>query len=182
MIQEDYLLEISKMIANILGLDFQQNQWIDMERRVIAAAIDLKIETDIESLHEWLSKPLFTNNELNTLSGHLTVNETYFFREMTALELFRHEIIPEIIKERRGKNEKIKIWSAGCSSGEEPYTLAIILNEHFPELKDWDITILATDISPNAIQKALHGEYTEWSFRNTDYHIKNNYFTAFGKN
>ncbi|MEI8084759.1 MAG: protein-glutamate O-methyltransferase CheR [Paludibacter sp.] len=182
MTKEEYLFEISIKIVSILGLDFQPNQWVDMERRTMAAATDLKIDASIPGLLEWLSKPTFTNIELNTLSGHLTVNETYFFREMTALELFTHDIIPSIIKERRGKNEKIKIWSAGCSSGEEPYTLAIILNEHFPELKDWEITILATDISPNAIQKALHGEYTEWSFRNTDYHLKNKYFSPSGKN
>lgn len=182
MIHEEYLSAISKIIVSIFGLDFQPNQWADMERRIAAAANDLKINTDIESLHNWLAQKSLSTIEINSLSSHLTINETYFFREMTALDLLKNEIIPSIIKERRGKNEKIKIWSAGCSSGEEPYTLAIILKEHFPELANWNITILATDISPNAIQKALRGEYTEWSFRNTNVHIKNKYFSPFGKN
>ena len=180
--QEEYLFEISKLIANIMGLNFQPNQWDDMLRRIIAAANDLKKDIDIESLFDWLSKSSFTNNEINALSSHLTINETYFFREMTGLELFKNEIIPALIKERSGREEKIKIWSAGCSSGEEPYSLAIILKEYFPELANWEVTILATDISPKAIQKALQGEYTEWSFRNTNINIKNKYFSVSGKN
>jgi chemotaxis protein methyltransferase CheR len=182
MTKEEFLYEISEKIVGLLGLDFQPNQWPDMERRVIAAANDLKLNTSVDAIYEWLSKSQLTTIELNTISSHLTINETYFFRETTALELFTHIIVPSLINERRGKNERIKIWSAGCSSGEEPYTLAMILNEHFPELANWDVTILATDISPNAIQKALHGEYTDWSFRNTDNNIKNKYFTATAKN
>ncbi len=180
--QEDYYFDISKKITHVWGLDFQPNQWKDMVRRVAAAAQVLKIEPTIENLHQWICKETFANHEINALSDHLTINETYFFRETTALELFRKEIIPTLISERRGRNERIKIWSAGCSSGEEPYTLAIILKEFFPELANWEITIIATDISTLAIQKALHGEFTEWSFRNTDEQIKKKYFTPEGKN
>jgi len=180
--EEDYLSKISIRIAEIFGLQFQLNQYIDMERRLLAAAKDLKIDNHISGIHEWLSMSHFSNIELNTLSTHLTIGETYFFREKPAFELFIHQIIPELIKQRRGKNEQIKIWSAGCSSGEEPYTLAIILKEHFPELNDWNVKILATDISQIAIQKALVGEYTDWSFREIEPAIKNKYFTPSKKN
>lgn len=178
---EEYLFEISKKIADLLGLNFQPNQFNDLERCIIATAKDLKLDISIPHIYNWLSKPSLTNIELKTLSANLTIGETYFFREQTALDLFKNNIIPTLIEQRQNKNQKIRIWSAGCSSGEEPYTLAMILKEYFPELNNWDITILASDINPNAIQKALKGEYTEWSFRDTDIITKNKYFTSSGK-
>jgi len=180
--EDNYLSKISLRITEIFGLQFQFNQYVDMERRLIAAANDLKKNPSISTIFEWLSKSHFSIHELHTLSTHLTIGETYFFREKPALELLIHQIIPELIKQRRGKNNQLKIWSAGCSSGEEPYTLAILLKEHFPELNDWNVKILATDISPLAIQKALQGEYTDWSFREIEPAIKDKYFTPSKKN
>lgn len=180
--REEYLFEISKKIVAVFGLDFQSNQWLDMERRVMSVAVDLQIDPKLDTILQLLSKPNLSHQELNSFSGHLTINETYFYRETAALDLLINEIIPKLISLRRGKNEKIRIWSAGCSSGEEPYTIAMLLRQHFPELINWDITILATDISPNAIGKALKGEYTDWSFRNTDESIKSKYFAPSGKN
>ena len=176
------LTEISRNIAAILGLDFQAHQLHDLERGLKNAAKELEIEVSISGIKDWLSKPSFTNIELKTLAAHLTIGETYFFREKSGLELFKHEIIPQIIRQRDGKDEQIRIWCAGCSSGEEPYSIAMILKEYFPELTNWNITILATDISPLAIQKALQGEYTQWSFRETESFLKNKYFTPVGKN
>ncbi len=176
-----FLVEISKKIAEILGLNFQYNQFHDLERRLKLVANELSIDNSLFHLNDWFSKSSFSNNELKTLSTHLTVGETYFFREKVGLELFRHEILPELIKNRKGEGRQIRIWCAGCSSGEEPYTIAMIFKEYFPELSDWDITILATDISPNAIKKALQGEYTEWSFRDTEVALRNKYFLKSGK-
>ena len=178
--REEYLSEISNRIAEILGLHFQANQLKDMERRILAAATDLKIETDINNLYQWFSKSEFSNKELYTLSSHLTIGETYFFREKPSLDLLIEKIIPELLEKKRN-TKHIKIWSAGCSSGEEPYTIAILIKQYFPELTDWNIEILATDISQVAIQKALSGEYTDWSFRDTESAVKNKYFTCSGK-
>jgi len=180
--KEAYLAEISLRVTHILGLYFQANQYVDLERRLIAAAKELNIDYSISGLHEWLSQSHFSNLERHALSAHLTIGETYFFREKPALDLFVQQIIPNLIEQRRGKNQQIKIWSAGCSSGEEPYTLAILLKEHFPELNDWDVRILATDISPISIKKALLGEYTDWSFRETSAVVKHTYFTQAGAN
>jgi len=179
---EAYLIEISKKIAEILGLHFQANQFHDMERRMKVAAKELNIDTSNDNINAWLSNSSFSSHEISVLSAHLTVGETYFFREKSGLELFKQVIIPQLIKQRTEVNEQIRIWCAGCSSGEEPYTIAMIFKECFPELNDWNITILATDISPNAIQKALQGEYTEWSFRETEAELKSKYFVASGKN
>lgn len=179
--QLEYLSAISNQIINKFGLNFQSNQFEDLERRIRLVANDLKIDDNLASIAYWLQNNELSNTELNILSSHLTINETYFFRETQSLELLIQQIIPELVSKRKGKFEEIRIWSAGCSSGEEPYTIAMIIKEFFPELSDWNITILATDISPVVIQKALQGEYTEWSFRETKENIKNKYFTHSGK-
>lgn len=177
MMREELLTDISQKVIQLLGLHFQSNQFVDLERRVKAAAKELGKDDSLTNVHQWLSKTHFDHAETNTLSAHLTINETYFFREKPALELFQQQIIPQLIEQRRNTYKTIRIWCAGCSSGEEPYTLAILLKNHFPELSGWDVTLLATDISPTAIQKALQGEYTDWSFRETDPLIKERYFT-----
>ena len=92
------------------------------------------------------------------------------------MSLFVKKIMPEIIQKAEKENRGIKIWSAGCSSGEEPYSIAILIKEHFPELNPSKFTIMATDISPKAINKAISGNYTEWSFRETSDSIRKKYF------
>jgi chemotaxis protein methyltransferase CheR len=175
------LNEISFNIARLLGLHYPENRLKDLERLVHSAAKELKREENVETINTWLRAYQLPTDELLILSEHLRVGETYFFREETALSLFREVIIPQIIKQCQDKDKHIRIWSAGCSSGEEPYTLAMILHECIPDLNKWNVSILATDISLLALNKAIHGKYTSWSFRQTDQAIKDKYFIARGK-
>jgi chemotaxis protein methyltransferase CheR len=110
------------------------------------------------------------------MAGCLTIGETYFFRENRSFEILAEEIIPEIILKRRGGEQRLRIWSAGSSTGEEPYSMAILLHRMNNVLKEWNISILATDINPKALRKAVEGVYTEWSFRNPPSWLKENYF------
>ena len=91
----------------------------------------------------------------------LTTNETSFFRDNTPFETLRNEILPAIIRANT-TSKRINIWSAACSSGQEPYSILMILREHFPSLKDWEINILATDLSNNILEKAREGYYTDF--------------------
>jgi chemotaxis protein methyltransferase CheR len=129
------------------------------------------------SIYLWISANNLTKKEWQIIASHLTVGETYFFREASSLKLFTQKIIPELISKRADNSKKIQIWCAGCSSGEEPYTLAMLIRENFPCFNNWDISILATDINLNSINKALDGQYTQWSFRETKPEIKHKYFT-----
>ncbi|MEN6619163.1 MAG: CheR family methyltransferase [Rikenellaceae bacterium] len=174
----DELSKTAEIIQCTFGLNFSLNHLSDLERGLIASAKELEIEEDIASIYKWISTKELTTKEFKILSSHLTVGETYFFREKSSLDLFIKKIIPELIEKRAGSTKHIHIWCAGCSSGEEPYSLAILIKENFPELESWNISILATDINPNAIHKALSGQYTEWSFRETNPQIKNKYFTS----
>lgn len=100
----------------------------------------------------------YPEHEFTEFINSITTNLTAFFREIHHFDYLRDVVIPEILK--RNKNTKqIRVWSAGCSTGEEPYTLAMTLLDNVPS--DWDIKILATDLDTNVLQTAMDGVYSE---------------------
>ena len=123
-----------------------------------------------------LSLPL-PRNQLEILASNLTIGETYFYRENKAFEALEEHILPELLRSSRGKERRLRIWSAGCCTGEEPYSLAISLSKVIADLKDWNITILATDINPRFLKKASRATYSEWSFRDAPRWLKERYLT-----
>lgn len=103
---------------------------------------------------------------LEKLVAAVATNETYFFRIPAHFDTLRDYLLPEIVERKKSRGEKtLKIWSAGCSTGEEPYSIAILLLEYFPELLSWQVDILATDIDRDALEYARQGIYRSWSFR-----------------
>ncbi|TLM62074.1 MAG: protein-glutamate O-methyltransferase CheR [Deltaproteobacteria bacterium] len=118
------------------------------------------------------------DQEMTEVVDLLTTNETYFFREDFQLRTFREEILPELRerKERAG-NLQLRIWSAGCSSGEEPYTIAMMLLDQ-PWLHNWRVEVIGTDISQRVLQLARQGIYGESAFRATDAGYRQRFFTT----
>jgi chemotaxis protein methyltransferase CheR len=97
----------------------------------------------------------------------VTIGETYFFSNSPQLEALRMEVFPALINERRKAGIlQLRIWSAGCATGEEPYSIAIMLRELLPDIEAWNISLLATDINVNFLQEARAGLYRNKSFRN----------------
>lgn len=90
----------------------------------------------------------------------LTTNETLFFRDFQPFEALRLEVIPRLLDARRSVR-KLNIWSAAASTGQESYSLAMLLREHFPQLKDWQVQILGTDLSNTALDQARSGSYSQ---------------------
>ena len=90
----------------------------------------------------------------------MTTNETSFFRDVHPFVSLRKHVFPEIIG-RKSAEKRISIWCAACSSGQEPYTIALVLKEHFPELRDWDVSILATDISDEMLTRCRKGIFSK---------------------
>jgi len=170
-----YLKIVAGIIGQELGLHYPNNRLQELLRGLerTSELFQGKYSTIsiIEEIIKAKSIPQYLYSQLSTA---LTINETYFFRETPAIDLFKTVIISEIKKS--GGN--YKIWSAGCSSGEEPFTLAIIIKEMLPAHIAKNIKIIATDISSKALNKAKEGVYTEWSFRETPQNIKNKYFKA----
>jgi chemotaxis protein methyltransferase CheR len=176
MISNSTLEVTSRRIAELLGLNFPKNRWNDLKRGLISAAKELGHKENAEHIARWLEQREFSNLELEVLTNYLTVGETYFFRDQSILDVFQKNIIPEILTQRFGKSQHIKIWSAGCCSGEEPYTLAILLLETIPDIQNWKISILGTDINRNFLKKATDGIYSSWSFRETPEKLRDKYF------
>jgi chemotaxis protein methyltransferase CheR len=107
----------------------------------------LRSETRIGGLH-------------NQAVDALTTNETSFFRDFHPFEALRKEILPRLIQ-LRGGVKQLSIWSAACSTGQEPYSLAMLIREHFPEIRDWKLSIIATDLSPTVLKVATEGAYSQ---------------------
>jgi chemotaxis protein methyltransferase CheR len=108
-------------------------------------------------------------------SRGLTTGETYFFRDQGQMNVLSRYILPELIA-RNQAQRRLRLWSAGCSSGEEAYSLAVLLDELAVDLSDWQIFILGTDINPEALAKAQLGAYSEWSFRQVSPERRERYF------
>lgn len=92
--------------------------------------------------------------------GEMTTNETAFFRDSRPFEMLKDYMIPALL-ERRSAERRLQIWSAGCSTGQEPYCIAMMLKENFPALVDWTVNIIATDLSEAAIEQARKGSYSQ---------------------
>lgn len=145
------------------GLMLSQTQWIDLRRAIVTVSSELNCA-------DWNScLKLLVSSEgtpyYQQLIDHLTVGETYFFRDGALFNLLRERLLPELIGARRDRGNYLRIWSAACCSGEEPYSVAIELLRLLPDWRNWQITLLATDINRRFLQKAERGIYERWSLR-----------------
>jgi chemotaxis protein methyltransferase CheR len=114
------------------------------------------------------------DEELSDIMDILTTNETYFFREGFQLKAFTEEILPDLMRLRQDE-QTLRIWSAGCSTGEEPYTIAMLMLE-MGCFHGWRIEVLGSDISHRVVQQARKGIYSQSSFRSTEEHYLKRYF------
>jgi len=174
-IPDALLLRLSEYLTAKIGLHFSNRNRNELHQKMAAAMTDFGFE-EVGKFIEWLLSLSPTQKQIEILASHLTVGETYFFREKRAFEILEHSILPGLIDARRRTGKRLRFWSAGCSTGEEPYSIAILLDKLIPDLKDWNITILATDINTEALRKADEGIYSDWSFRDTPPSFKDKYF------
>jgi chemotaxis protein methyltransferase CheR len=128
--------------------------------------------------HTWAQHP-----ELQILAPAITTGESYFLRDRGQIGILEQQLLPELIRQQReafqdGKPSKpaLRIWSAGCSTGEEVYTLATMLKKLLPDWQYWNISILGTDLNPEAIERARRGIYKRWSFRQTPPEFQRQHF------
>src|SRR5713101_5391864 len=171
--------QLSEFIAATMGLDFPAERWTDLQRGLAGAADEFGF-ANLAACADWLLSAPLTKAQHQVLARHLTVGETYFFREKKSFDILGSTILPELIRSRRGREPRLRIWSAACCTGEEPYSLAILLHQLMPDLPDWHVTILATDINGRFLQKAAAGLYGEWSFRDAPAGFKESYFKRAG--
>ena len=164
------------LVASRLGLAFPEARQADLERGLLRACRTSEAGAPEQYL-AWLATLPDQSPEWRRLAGHLTVGETYFFRDRALFDALEQRVFPALIEERRADGtQRLRLWSAGCATGEEPYSLAIQLDRSLPDHAEWAVTILATDISPVALDAARQGCYREWSFRQTPGWIRDRYF------
>jgi chemotaxis protein methyltransferase CheR len=173
---------IRQRILELFGLYFHPNQSESLKRNLANVARALNRSQSLAEIGRWIAQPELSRFETDILALHLTVGETYFFRETIALNLLKEKIVPAVCDADIKALKRLKIWSAGCSSGEEPYSLAIVLKETLSNIAQWDIRLLATDVNQAALEKAKRGVFSPWSFRETPEVIKKKYFMPSGKN
>ncbi len=159
------------------GLHFSEESKYILEKRLGRRLQHLRLNS-YKDYYYYLRYNAARDQELTELINLLTTNETYFFREEFQLRSFSEEIVPEICRRKQEKGEhRLRIWSAGCSTGEEPYTIAMLLLEN-PAVQGWQIEIVGTDISQRVLQIARKGLYGESSFRTTPERYRRRYFRS----
>ncbi len=175
-LSHEVCVQAQALIASRLGLDFTERRQADMERGLTQALRGSSISAP-EAYLAWMATRPNEDPEWRRLAGHLTVGETYFFRDHPCFHALEQLVLPALIASRRSEGTlRLRFWSAACATGEEPYSLAIMLDRLLPDRSDWALTILATDINPEALKTAERGLYREWSLRETPQWIRDRYF------
>ncbi len=172
--------DLSRLIGDRIGLDFPRRKWDMLQRVVEELAVELKFVGPQPLLEELLYSPL-SETRLNLLISRLTVGETYFLRDKNVFTSLRNHILPALI-ERKGSERRLDLWCAASSTGEEPYSIAMLLDEKKALLNNWQINISASDINLEVIEKAKQGVYSRWSLRATPDDVSHRYFTEIGDN
>lgn len=167
---------IRDLIYSHCGLYFDSDATYLLEKR-LSKRLQLHQLSGFKDYYHFLKYNRKKDQELSDIMDILTTNETYFFREAFQLKAFTEEIIPALREMKMKSGDRtLRIWSAGCSSGEEPYTIAMLLLD-MGGFAGWNVEIIGTDISQRVIQQARKGLYGKSSFRVTDDSYIRRYFT-----
>jgi len=175
MILSDELFDkFIKLIYKKTGMYYEHNKKYLVQKR-----IEKRVETlEMESANAYFMMLKFAedSSEFYQLINDLTINETYFFRDFPQLRNFAEDVLPIVAKQKEDR-KKIKIWCAACSTGEEPYTLSIILQEMLEKYEEWEIQILASDINTEVLQHSRIGIYDNRSVKDVPPEYLEKYFT-----
>ncbi|MCB9568507.1 MAG: protein-glutamate O-methyltransferase CheR [Myxococcales bacterium] len=177
-ISEAEIGALQAIVEGYCGLSHGLDSGYLLERRLGPRVRALGLDS-FASYCEYLRRPGDGPQELAEVIEELTTHETYFFREQFQLDAFQSEVLPELARARR-HSQRLTIWSAGCSTGEEPYTIAMLLLES-GLFRGWSISVIGTDISRKVLSAARFGVYGASSFRTTDPLLRERYFTAQGE-
>ncbi len=175
---DEQFITLRDFIYEKSGIFFADNKKHQLESRL---TLRLKANniSDYDKYYYILRYDQDADNELKMLFDSVTTNETSFFRSPPQIQALKDIVLPELVAlKKNAGQQQLNIWSAGCSTGEEPYTIAMVIRDFFgEELDQWDIKIIANDISQKAIDSAEKGVYAEYALRSAPQEIKDKYFT-----
>lgn len=180
-LSETLLNDFSQFLAEKFALHFPKQKYRELERGLLNILPLFNVQ-NVVKLMDFLKNKSLDPDQIAIITSEFTIGETYFFRDKLVFDELQQNLLPKIIKSRRETEKYIRIWSAACSTGEEIYSIAILLSILIPDLENWNITLLATDINVHSLAKLKEGIYGDWSFRNVPEHIKSKYFNKIEKN
>jgi chemotaxis protein methyltransferase CheR len=164
-LNDDQFTMLTELLYRSAGLAFDQSR-----RESLSYSVNERMRAagcpDVSSYLALVASPTGAD-ERQALLDEVTIPETHFFRNPPQIRALRKYVLPELLKQAAGKR-KLRIWSAGCSTGEEPYTIAMLLRELIPASAGWDLKVMATDVSTKALTAARRGHYSERAFVMTD--------------
>lgn len=170
---------LRKIVYDRSGIHFPDSKKYVLESRLARRLEELEFDSFTQYL-QFLTIGPYQMDEFQEMFNRITINETSFFRNQPQLDVFENVVLPRLLKERAG-TKRLRVWSAACSTGEEPFTLAMQIHRTLGlRLADWRIEILGTDISEKALTTASEGRYTGFSFRGVNPLVVKKYFTESG--
>lgn len=175
------MIQLTDVEFNALVKFIRTNYGIDLSKKrllIEARMYSVLTEKGLTNFSQYFELLQRDGNELNTLLNKLTTNHTYFMREPHHFEFMRDFILPG--QEKTNRERTLRIWSAGCSTGEEAYTAIMTMKDFFRGDPGWDYRILATDISTNVLANAQTGVYAEESLKNLSPEWRRRYFRKEG--
>jgi chemotaxis protein methyltransferase CheR len=149
---------VTKLLRERCGLVLEPGKEYLVKSRLVPVALKHKIAS-VDQLIQRLPGDC-VNGLLTDVVEAMVTTETFFFRDIQPFETLKKSVLPELV-ERRNRVRQLNIWCAASSSGQEPYSIAILLHEHFPELSSWRINISATDISQHMLERSRAGRYSQ---------------------
>ncbi|MCP4200192.1 MAG: hypothetical protein GY762_23870 [Proteobacteria bacterium] len=169
---EDEFKRLATLLEQRTGLRFSNEKQREFQLKLS----EMLVNGDFQSGYEFIDVVRNSASALQDVVNFLTIGESYFFRNQPHFRALEDRILPALISRRRS-SRSLRILCAGCSTGEEPYSIAILLREKFPVVSDWDVSILATDINTIFLERARDAVYSKWSFRGVKPEIIDRYFT-----
>ena len=160
---QELINRLNAVVSASIGIHYAPDRLSDLEKAIELAAQDLNF-SDPQQFALKLFQATLNAEEVQAIARHLTIAETYFFREPRAFDELE-AVLPSLIEVRRGQGKKLRMLSAGCCTGEEAYSLAMLLTGLIPDIDDWQINIIGGDINQDYLAKAKLGVYTPWAFR-----------------
>lgn len=172
---DDLYVRFRDLLYTRAGLDYPERKRADL-----AHSLNLALRAsglpDLETLYTNITA---SGAAWDMLVTNVTIGETYFFRNAPQFAALREHILPDVLA-RRATTRGVRLWSAGCATGEEPYSLAMTLCDMVPDRNTWQFSILASDINPDFLARAEAGLYGSWSFRETPAAMQTRFFTPDG--
>jgi chemotaxis protein methyltransferase CheR len=173
--------QIRNLVYEECGIFIPESRFRSLEERCMRRMAVVNA-TSLMQYFSFLTSRAGRAAEIKNLLNEITVGETCFFRNQSQLDALQNVILPELVARKMGQGlHHVRIWSAGCSTGEEPYTLAILLIENSAGvLKNWTFEVLASDLNENSLVKAQAGIYGDYALRHVKGYYLNKYFEREG--